>query len=78
MAKTLDRLEEELLSLSDPDRLYLLEVLLESVSAEADADEGVQRAWIEECRRRYEEIRSGRDELVDHEEVMAELRARFG
>jgi hypothetical protein len=37
----------------------------------------IERAWIEESQRRYSRILAGFSELVDDEEVMAELDALY-
>lgn len=54
--------------------------MYESLACE-DADEDpaqVEAAWAEEIKQRIEEIRTGAVELIPADEVMAELRARYG
>ena len=46
-------------------------------SLDEDDEEAVEKAWIEEARRRITEIESGAVVCRPMEEVMAELRARF-
>jgi putative addiction module component (TIGR02574 family) len=61
-------------------RIELGEALFASVDSE-DEDEDpaeVEAAWAEEIKRRVDEIRNGTVETYDAEEVMAELRARYG
>ena len=38
----------------------------------------VEAAWAEEIRRRIEEIRNGTAELYDLEDVLAEMKERYG
>lgn len=74
MVKTMDDLKSELLDRTREERLELLDTLAESI----EPDEEIDRAWRAEIRRRVEEIRSGKVELIDNDEVFADLRARFG
>ena len=55
MAKTLEEVREEAMTLSEDERLGLAEELVGSVPA----DEAWKRAWAAEANRRYEELRSG-------------------
>ena len=67
------------MSLPEGARAHLAEVLLVSLpegSAESAADE-LPGAWLEEIRRRREEIDEGSVQLVPGEEVMARLRQRI-
>jgi putative addiction module component (TIGR02574 family) len=74
MSRNLADLTHEVLDLDDQEREHLVEVLLTSLDR---ADE-IDRAWMEEARRRYEAIRSGRARTLSHDEVVARLEARFG
>jgi putative addiction module component (TIGR02574 family) len=74
MPKMMRDLEAEVLDLSREERTHLADVLLSSLEEE----EAVENEWVEVARRRYEDIRSGRVETIDNEEVFARLRARFG
>lgn len=67
------------LSLPEPSRAHLAEVLLASLPEEdeqAPAVDELPQAWLTEIRRRRQEIEEGKVELVPGEEVMARLRQR--
>ena len=76
MSTLLDRLREEAKQLSDDERCILGAELLEP-DGEGD-DATVVQAWDEEILRRVEEIKSGKVQIIPHEEVMADLRAKYG
>jgi putative addiction module component (TIGR02574 family) len=68
-----EQIKAEALRLPVRERALLAEELISSL----DEDDDVEAAWTEEIERRVAEVREGRVELVDAEEVMARLRARF-
>lgn len=70
------KLTEHLLSLPCEDRIRIVESLLESLSAPADAD--IEKAWSTEVERRIDELDSGTTQLIPGEEVFTEIRERFG
>lgn len=55
--KSIEQLTEELLSLPSPSRALLAEKLVESL--EFDTDPAIQSAWINEAKRRRDEVRRG-------------------
>jgi hypothetical protein len=65
---------EKALALSH-ERGLLIDYLIESLH-EGPAEEGVAEAWDEEIKRRVDDIRSGRVELIDGEQVLRELAQR--
>ena len=66
---------KEVLSLPVEQRALLADTILKSLNApEADLD----RIWVEEAKRRLEELRSGRVKAVPGDEVFQRVRARFG
>jgi len=69
-------LHHELLSLSPEDRHELADELYESLVAEP-LDPAWERAWSREIDQRVEDIVAGRVELVNADEVHAELRAEL-
>jgi putative addiction module component (TIGR02574 family) len=74
MKMTMELLKE-VLSLPVEQRALLADTILKSLNApEADLD----RIWIEEAKRRLEELRSGRVKAVPGDEVFQRVRARFG
>ena len=46
--------------------------------AQVGPDPEVDELWAGECERRLEEIRSGKAQSIPGEQVMAELRRRYG
>jgi putative addiction module component (TIGR02574 family) len=64
-------LRDDVMKLPPEERLELAEQLYESLSPESDPD--WERAWSDEIKRRMEDIRAGRVELVDADTVHAEL-----
>ena len=71
MPLTLEALEAELLNLPSTDRSRLLDKLIASL----DADRAVEEAWMQEARRRDDEIESGAVQAIPGEVVLAKLRA---
>lgn len=67
-------LEARFLQLGPADRTRLLERLIDSF----EPDNRVRDAWIEEARRRHEEITSGRVAAVPVSDALARIRARIG
>lgn len=66
---------KEVLSLPVEQRALLADTILRSLNA-PDAD--LDRIWVEEAKRRLEELRSGRIKAVPGDEVLQRVRARFG
>lgn len=71
MAKLVEDLQAEVLSLPPAERSLLLERLIVSL----DADPEIQRAWVQEAQRRDTEIESGAVSPVPGEEALARIRA---
>ncbi|MDZ7805364.1 addiction module protein [Thiohalophilus sp.] len=79
MAHSINDLEKEVFALPREDRARIALDLIRSLDKD---DEPISReeweaAWSEEIRRRLEDIQEGRVELLDAEQVMADLRARY-
>jgi putative addiction module component (TIGR02574 family) len=70
---TKDQIHAEALRLPRRDRARLAEALLSSLDEDAD----IEAAWAAEIERRMEDVRQGRVQLIDADEVLAELRQRF-
>jgi len=68
MSATVEALAEEVVQLPVADRAYLAERLLASLD-ETD----LQEHWAEEAKRRRDEVRSGRVQPVEGEEVYRRL-----
>lgn len=69
---TLEERLEELMSLSEDERLELSERLLLSVPA-ARHDE-IEQAWLEEAARRADELQSGKVAALSEEEFRARVK----
>lgn len=74
MAANFDDIIKDALSLPPGARAMLADQLLESLDWEKEKE--VDEAWAVEAERRMQEIRDGKVQTIDGEEVMRELRAR--
>ena len=72
MTPQVSELLEKALALSTQERGLLIDHLIESLD-EGPAEEGVEQAWGEEIKRRVDEIRSGKVEMIPGEEVRRRL-----
>lgn len=79
MARSIADIEKELMALPTEDRARVALDLIRSLDKEQETltREEWEAAWLQEVKRREAEILEGRAELVDGEQVMAELRARY-
>jgi putative addiction module component (TIGR02574 family) len=64
------------LTLSPQERGLLIDRLVDSLD-EGPAEEGVEEAWAEEIKRRVNDIRSGKVEMIPGGEVRRRLAARL-
>lgn len=74
MAANFDDIIKDALSLPPGARAMLADHLLESLDWEQQKE--IDAAWAEEAERRMQEIRDGKVQTIDGEQVMRELRAR--
>lgn len=74
MARQLEDIESEILTLEPSVRAALAKRLLDSL--DDLSDEEIERLWAEEAGARYEEFRAGKAKAVDGDEVFARARAR--
>jgi putative addiction module component (TIGR02574 family) len=72
-----EEFKREALKLPYDEREELVHALNHSLDEEEE-DPEIERAIMEEVMRRYREIEEGRGELLDGEQVFAELRAELG
>jgi len=72
ITRPVSELLEKALALSTSERGILIDHLIQSLD-EGPADEGVDAAWDEEIKRRVDEIRSGKVEMISGEQVLREL-----
>jgi len=75
MARTIEKIEEEIRSLSAAEKAELLRSLITELDAPADAD--VEQAWLEEAQRRHRELVEGKVKGVPGERVFENLRSRL-
>ena len=74
MSKPLERLESEVLGLSQAERARLAHVILLSLEHEPfEEPEAVEAAWAKEIERRVEDVRTGRVKTIPGEEVFREI-----
>lgn len=71
-----EELKREALKLSLDDREELVHTLNKSLDEEEE-DPEIERAIMDEVKRRYDAIEEGRAELLDGDEVLAELLAEL-
>ena len=72
MPPTVDKVAADALELPSSSRALLVGKLLDSLAGEVDPE--VQRAHLEEIRRRRSNVASGATELVDGEEALRRVR----
>jgi hypothetical protein len=75
MATELEQLKEDLLALPVQSRASLAHALIESL--DEGYDEDAEILWLEEIKRRDQEIRSGRAVLRPADQVLREARERL-
>ncbi len=76
MALTVEQIAEEALALPSEARALLADRLVESLDP---ADDGhIRQLWIEEIRRRRDEVRSGRVKTIPGDEALAFARRTAG
>jgi hypothetical protein len=73
MALSIETVTEEALGLPTSGRVLLVEKLLASLAGEADS--AVERAHLDEVRRRREAVRSGNASLIEGPEALRQARA---
>ncbi len=77
MAHILEKLENEALQLSPPERELLIHRLIVSLEGEPeDTPEAIAQAWDEEIARRVADMDAGRTKWIPADEVMSRLRAK--
>lgn len=76
MAPSVAEIEKDALTLSPEDRARLVVCLLESLEASTDSADEVEKLWLSEAERRFQELSTGEVEGIPAEQVFAEIRAR--
>lgn len=77
MAHSLADIEIDALQLSDEDRARLALRLLASLEEELESPEELERIWLAEADRRFQELRDGVVRGVPARDVFAQLRAKL-
>jgi putative addiction module component (TIGR02574 family) len=75
MAPSVADIEKDALALSPEDRARLVVCLLESLDASTDSAEEVEKLWLLEAERRFQEIRTGMVKGIPAEKVFADIRS---
>ncbi len=76
MAHSLPDIEKDALRLPAEDRARLAVRLLASLEATTESPEEIEKLWIAEAERRFQEMRDGVVPGIPAREVFAELRAK--
>lgn len=69
--RSIEQLTEEILSLPSESRALLIDKLVESLEG---TDLSVQAVWLNEAKRRRDEVRDGSVQAVSGEDVLAQIR----
>lgn len=73
MSSVADKLEQQIKSLPDDEKMRLVEVILSELDK---PDPEIDLVWAEEARRRWAAYKAGRTQTVSYEEVMSKHRNR--
>lgn len=76
MAHSLTEVEDQALRLPPEDRARLAVHLLASLEESVESAEEIEKLWIAEAERRFQELRGGVVQGIPAREVFAELRAK--
>lgn len=72
MATTVEQLVEQAMSLSSESRARLADLLVESLE---DADLGpIEQLWLDEAKRRRDDVRAGRVKTIPGEKALQKVR----
>ncbi|TDX99555.1 addiction module protein [Thiohalophilus thiocyanatoxydans] len=79
MSRSIAEIEKDLMALPIQDWARIAADLIRSLDKDDEtlSREELDAAWLEEIQRRVQDVHEGRVELLDAEQVMAELRARY-
>jgi putative addiction module component (TIGR02574 family) len=77
MALSLAEIEDDALKLPDEDRARLAVRLLASLEEEAESPDEIEKLWLVEAERRFQELRAGVVQGVPAKDVFARLRAKL-
>ena len=71
----IEQLETEISKLGEPEKRQVLKRLVAELEMGSDSD--VERAWLEEAQRRYDELKSGAATGIPAEEALSNARNRL-
>ena len=77
MAHSLPEIEKEALRLPAEDRARLAVRRLSSLEGSTESPEEIEKLWIAEAERRFQELRDGVVQGIPAKEVFAELRTKL-
>lgn len=72
MATTVEKLAEQAMTLPTESRARLADLLVESLDAQELGH--IDRLWVEEAKRRRDDVRSGRVEAIPGDEALQKVR----
>jgi putative addiction module component (TIGR02574 family) len=75
MPKSLEEIASVALALPVEERVVLADRLLASLE---DADPSCEKLWLEEAKRRRDEVRNGKVQTIPAEEALARVRRSLG
>ncbi len=70
-----ETIRDEALKLSIEQRAWLAEALHDSVRTSEERE--IERAWIDEVKRRIADVDAGRTKLIPADEVIRELKSKY-
>jgi putative addiction module component (TIGR02574 family) len=76
MGNSLPEIERDALELSPEDRARLAARLISSLEESAESSEEIEKLWIAEAERRFQELRDGLVQGIPAREVFAGLRKK--
>lgn len=77
MARSLEEIEQEVKAWPAAKRLQLLRDLIADLNGEVEKEVDVEQAWLEEAKRRQNELRDGRAQPESAENVISKARDRL-
>lgn len=77
MAHSLTDIENDALKLSDEDRARLALRLLASLEEDLESPEELEKIWLAEAERRFQDLRDGAVQGIPAGDVFARLRAKL-
>jgi putative addiction module component (TIGR02574 family) len=77
MARSLAKVEDDALQLSEEERARLAARLLASLEEEAESPEELEKLWLAEAEQRFRELQTGVVRGVPARDVFAQLRAKL-